>query len=243
MSGARPEFGGVLAVAGALQGASTQNEITGAYLDTIPGAVHASGYGVYILDPANLQPLNVAATVPDEFLDLYETEGRHDDPVLQEAVENRAPIDSSRLRRSWESSAVMSVLADAGYYHSMEAPIIVDGQIHGTLNMARSRTDEPFSAEDLATMGILAEQVGGSHKHARRAVPALEAVVGAEALLQRVELAAPGQPLDRLYLCPVGLGRQQNAALHQLAVEDDRAGSATAGVAADVGPGKIKGVP
>lgn len=190
MSGARPEFGGVLAVAGALQGASTQNEITGAYLDTIPGAVHASGYGVYILDPANLQPLNVAATVPDEFLDLYETEGRHDDPVLQEAVENRAPIDSSRLRRSWESSAVMSVLADAGYYHSMEAPIIVDGQIHGTLNMARSRTDEPFSAEDLATMGILAEQVGVALTRSKR----FEKLAG-DTLLLTDALDAASQPI------------------------------------------------
>lgn len=160
MSGARPELSGVIAVASALQGASTQSELTGAYLDTIANAVCAGAYGVYILDPASLQPINVAATVPDAFLDLYEAEGRHDDPVLLEAVENRAPIDSSRVRRSWESSAVLAVLADAGYYHSLEAPIIIEGQVHGTLNMARSRNDEPFSAKDLATMGVVSEQVG-----------------------------------------------------------------------------------
>ena len=170
MRGDLPQFGGVLAVAGALQAASTPGEITGAYLDSIPGAVSAAGYGFYILDPASMRPVEVAATVPDGFLDLYEQEGRRDDPVLEEAVERGAPIDSSRLSpsRSWDSSAVAGVLAIAGYYHSLEAPIIVDGVLQGTLNMARPRCDEPFSARDLATMGMVADHVGMALSRSRR---------------------------------------------------------------------------
>lgn len=170
MRGELPQFGGVLAVAGALQAASTPGEITGAYLDSIPGAVRAAGYGFYILDPASMRPVEVAATVPDGFLDLYEEEGRRDDPVLEEAVERGAPIDSSRLSpsRSWDSSAVAGVLAIAGYYHSLEAPIIVDGVLQGTLNMARPRSDEPFSVRDLATMGMVADHVGMALTRSRR---------------------------------------------------------------------------
>lgn len=170
MPGELPQFGGVLTVAGALQGASTPSEITGAYLDSIPGAVSAAGYGFYILDPASMRPVDVAATVPDEFLDLYEQEGRRDDPVLEEAVETGAPIDSSRLspQRSWDSSAVAGVLAGAGYYHSLEAPIIVDGVVQGTLNMARLRSDDPFSRRDLTTVGMVAEHVGLALTRSRR---------------------------------------------------------------------------
>ena len=53
--------------------------------------------------------------------------------------------------------------------------------------------------------------------------------------LQRRQLAVlAGEALDGRDLGAVGLDREQHAALHRLAVEEDRAGAAVAGVAADV---------
>jgi len=67
-------------------------------------------------------------------------------------------------------------------------------------------------------------------------------VVG-ERLLKAIELAVGGEPLDRLDHCAVGLDREHHAALHEHAVDEDRAGAAVASVAADMAAGQAEVVP
>jgi hypothetical protein len=55
-----------------------------------------------------------------------------------------------------------------------------------------------------------------------------------EAFLERVEFAVLRKPLDRDDRGAVGLNREQGARLGASAVDEDRAGAALAGVAADV---------
>ncbi len=158
-------------MAGALQEAQTARDVQAAYLCAITAVVPAGGYGFYVLDPADLHPVEVAADVPDDtFLQRYEDEGRQDDPVLEQAMTTLAPVDSSRLppERPWQESAVLNVLEQAGFYHSLEAPVVVDGAVHGTLNMARRRDDPSFSGHDLAVMRFVADQVGAALTRARR---------------------------------------------------------------------------
>ena len=64
--------------------------------------------------------------------------------------------------------------------------------------------------------------------------------MGVEGLLERRQLAALGEPLDRADARAVGLDGEEHAALHELAVEDDAAGAAVAGVAADVAAGEVE---
>jgi DNA-binding CsgD family transcriptional regulator/GAF domain-containing protein len=160
----------VLGAVAAVQGAASVREVQLAWLRSVPEAVPAAGYGFYLLEPSSLRPLDVAATVPDHFLQRYEDEGRQDDPVLQEAVARGGPIDSSRLGPPcrWQHSAVCAVLEEAGYHHSLEAPIIVDGVVEGTLNMARRKEEPPFSLEDLEALGLVTEQVAVAVTRARR---------------------------------------------------------------------------
>jgi DNA-binding CsgD family transcriptional regulator len=160
----------VLSAVGAIQGGASQREIQQAYLSAVSKVVHAAGYGFYVLDPITLHPIDVAANVPDIFLQQYEDVGRTDDPVLQQAVASQRPADSSRLPpgRSWRESAVLGVLEKAGYHHSLEAPVVVDGTVHATLNMAREPDAPPFSLEDLGAMAVLAEQIGAALTRARR---------------------------------------------------------------------------
>ncbi len=183
---------GVLDVTSALQRATTSREIQSAFLAAIPMAVPAGGHGFYVLDPSDRRPINVAATVPDSFLQRYEDEGRRDDPVLEEAMVSMAPIDSSRLpeERSWDASAVLTVLERAGFYHSLEAPVVVEGAVHATLNMARRRDAQPFSSHDLTVMGCVANQVGAALTRAQR----FEQITR-EALLLADALDASSQPI------------------------------------------------
>ena len=89
-------------------------------------------------------------------------------------------------------------------------------------------------------LGLAAEERRRAHQHPRRAVAALERVVRAERLLERGQLAAAGQTLDRLDARAVGLDGEHHAALDEHAVDDHRAGAAVARVAADVAAGEVE---
>ena len=86
--------------------------------------------------------------------------------------------------------------------------------------------------------GIVAQQIERGHQHARRAEAALQAVVLAERLLQRVERRRPRQPLDRRHLGAVGLHGEHQARARGLAVDQDRARAADAVLASDVRAGE-----
>src|ERR671925_612842 len=87
-------------------------------------------------------------------------------------------------------------------------------------------------------VAVRAEELDAAHDHARRAEAALERVVLPEGLLERMELAALREALDRRDLAAVGLDGEHGARLHRVPVEVDRAGAAEGRVAADLRPGK-----
>src|SRR2546430_6584458 len=90
----------------------------------------------------------------------------------------------------------------------------------------------------LGRVRVLRQQVGRGHDEARCAVPALQAVLVPEGLLDRVQLAILGQALDRGQALALGLDGEHRAALHRLAVDVDCAGAALACIAPDVRPGE-----
>src|SRR5512144_1769283 len=79
-----------------------------------------------------------------------------------------------------------------------------------------------------------------AHEHPGRAVAALERVVLVERLLERGELAVPRETLDGGDAHTFRLDGQQHAALHGLAVQVHRAGTAVPRVAADMRPGEAE---
>src|SRR5437899_580387 len=89
----------------------------------------------------------------------------------------------------------------------------------------------------LGVPALLEEGVAGQH-HPRRAEATLQAVLLHEAFLDGMELAVLLQPFDGGDVAAVGLHGQHRARLHGHAVEEDGAGAAVRGVAADVGAGE-----
>src|SRR5690348_16672018 len=88
-------------------------------------------------------------------------------------------------------------------------------------------------------IAITAHDVERGHGHARRAVAALEAVMLAESLLHRVQLAARlGQTLDRGDLGALALKRERGAGFCSDAVDMHDAGAALGRVAADMRAGQ-----
>ncbi len=89
-------------------------------------------------------------------------------------------------------------------------------------------------------IGVVGQQVGGRHDHARGAEAALEAVLLPEGGLERMQVVTGRHPFDRPDLASVRLDGQHRARLDGHAVHVDGAGTALAGVAADVGAGQVE---
>src|SRR4029077_11645140 len=114
------------------------------------------------------------------------------------------------------------------------------------VHVARAATEvalEPFADLVVGRARVLRQQIRRGHDHPRRAVAALQAVLVPERLLQRMELAVLGHAFDRGEAPALGLDREHRAALHGLAVDEDGAGPALAGVASDVGAREAGDVP
>ena len=181
-----------MALIGSLQRAMSVHEVQTAYVSAIASTVAGGGHGFYVLDPSDLRPTSVVATVPDRFLAHYEEEGRQDDPVLDAAVADGAVVTSSRLPagRPWKCSRVYEVLQEAGFGHSLEAAVLVDGDVTSTLNIARPADASPFSRGEARCMSVIADQVGAALTRARRYQQ-----ISDEALLLADALDAADQPI------------------------------------------------
>src|SRR6266508_2662192 len=95
------------------------------------------------------------------------------------------------------------------------APAEVAGQHLANLNVRRRRA--------------IPKERAGAHDDPRRAIAALEAVLGPEGLLERMQrLAGRRDSLDRADLVAVGLDRQHEAGADRLAVDEHCAGAAHA---------------
>jgi DNA-binding CsgD family transcriptional regulator/PAS domain-containing protein len=160
---------GQLRLAASLQGALTEAEVTKAYLDVVPDLIGARGRGFYRLDAAG-SPSAVVADVSADFLAEYEERGRAGDPVLDFVQAAQRPVDDTRACSvaQWHDSAAHDVLRGAGFYHSMEAPVIASGKFIGTINFARARNDLPFGINEMRTAGQAAEQLGIAVQRALR---------------------------------------------------------------------------
>src|SRR5690606_41309988 len=76
---------------------------------------------------------------------------------------------------------------------------------------------------------------GRAYDHSGGAIAALAPVTLAEAFLHRVQVSVGSDAFDSGDVGSVGLHREHRAGLHGLSVDMDCAGSAVAGLAADVG--------
>lgn len=183
-----PEATAQQRLAVSLQAALTEADVTRAFLLSSPALIGARGRAFYRLDPLSGAPSSVVADVSADFLQDYEERGRQGDPVLDFARAHLRPIDDigACSVREWERSPVHDVLRQAGFYHSMEAPVTASGAFIGTINFARARGDRPFSAADMAAAQTAAEQVGLAVERARRFEQRGERASILEAALDRV---------------------------------------------------------
>lgn len=145
-----------------LQAALTVAELSDVYVAAATGLLFARGRGLYKAEGPEQAFIGQAADVPQPLLDEYASVCPEQDPVLQAAISSGRPAVSSDkvLAERWESSRAHAVLNQFGYAHSMKAPVIISGELWGSIHFTRFREDPPFTSVDRTAATVIGEQVG-----------------------------------------------------------------------------------
>src|ERR1700738_1286952 len=154
-------------------------------------------------------------------------------PAIETSSGRRARLCFLGCRFLWSSRLLPHLLGCP--LHRLDDVLVA----RAAADVARDRPADLL----LAGIGVLIQQRLGDQHHPGSAEAALEPVLLFEARLYRVQLAARGEPFDGRHLAAIRLDGEERAGLDRRAVQQDRAGAAAGGVAADVGAGQPQGLP
>ena len=135
-------------------------EIELEYLRFIAPVIPAHATALYLFKPGKPNPIRIVGKgVNEEFLAHYETMGRELDPLRRWITENHSPYLSQLLLglEGWKHHPVYRVVGMMGIDLAMQAPIIADGEIIGTLNFGREACEGPFTKVDLRAVSIISK--------------------------------------------------------------------------------------
>lgn len=144
----------LLKLSAALAGASDVKSARAVVVDHLDDIVPCRAHGIYELYADGSMVVDNSPNVPSWFLDAYEAEARVSDPIYAGVCRYLAPVDSGRLLhwRRWKSEVVYELLDRVGFQRSLQAPVLVNGAVRGTLNIARDNADPPYSRVDVARL-------------------------------------------------------------------------------------------
>jgi DNA-binding CsgD family transcriptional regulator len=140
--------------------ARTVADLAKSVLDEAGELVGARGVGLYVFEGSIVN----AKGVPTKLLSQYEKIGRDNDPVLAIVKRQHAPCAApiAELRKYGRANGLpdgyMELLDYNVGHHYMLAPVLVDGEVIGTLNFARAE-DREFGVRELSIASALALHV------------------------------------------------------------------------------------
>lgn len=151
----------VLNVAAFLAGAESLGDLVRRLYEGAPRLFGDTMVGFDVLDPRTHTLESTSAQgVSAFFLARYDHLARHSDPVLEQALLTRDVAYNLAMMtvHEWRSLAVYD---DVFSLHHMVAlayaPVVIDGKVVATLNLARSADDSAFAPDELQRAGELAK--------------------------------------------------------------------------------------
>ena len=150
-------------VLGALSRADDLRALETRYLQHARRLLPGTAFGIYVFRP-NTVTVEECATVgvSDFFLARYEDVGRGADPLLHGLLSEQVPVDSGSLMgvREWRDSAIYrAVYSLHGFGQAVQAPIVADGAVIGTLNFGGGDA-RTLAAPHVELAGALGRVVG-----------------------------------------------------------------------------------
>lgn len=151
----------VLSVATFLAGAESFDDLTRRLYEGAPRLFGNTMVGFDVLDPHTHRLESTSAQgVSAFFLARYDRLARHSDPVLEQALLTR-DVAYNLAMMSAEQWRSLALYDDVFSLHRMVAvayaPVIIEGQVVATLNLARSADNSTFAPDELQRAGELAQ--------------------------------------------------------------------------------------
>ncbi|MBO1325085.1 LuxR C-terminal-related transcriptional regulator [Acetobacter sp. TBRC 12305] len=116
----------------------------------------SSALGLYMFNGSDLQNL-LCLGVPEGFVAEYRDLIGSSDPLLQNVLAHRSPVDGRALlgAKSWSGSSIGALLLRWNLHHHMCGPIFFDGQVKGIIYTASIHPTRPYTASSVAFMDCL----------------------------------------------------------------------------------------
>lgn len=147
----------------AVDRATSAHEVKLRVLDHIGEVFGAGALGIYVFGPdGNLTELH-SRGVRDGFILVYEQLGREHDPILARALATRHATDDSIVFEgdAWQRSPLYRECGGPWLIeHYLCVPLVIGGQIAGTINLGRRSAAHPFDERDRTWASELARRVG-----------------------------------------------------------------------------------
>ncbi|MES9828823.1 MAG: helix-turn-helix transcriptional regulator [Candidatus Thiodiazotropha sp.] len=138
-------------------------ELQKTFFATTPQFVDADAFGMYLLDEKHKTKELFSYQANQKFLTEYE-DIRRSDPIFMHMLKKKSLTHSLEVfrDRDWRKQPLYKFLSKWGLDHTIEAPLIVDGQIIGTLNMARG--GKHFRNDSLIYAQFICGEINSAYK-------------------------------------------------------------------------------
>ncbi len=138
--------------------ARTQGQLADGLLRHTQRLFGVQAVGFYLFDN-DYRPVDVRLRgLPDRFLNDYESLGRDVDPVLRYIMDTHSAAHDGLVltERAWHDEPLYQHVSHRyRLEHIMTGPIVGEGRLVGTLNIAREDETAPFRPRELMTLSAL----------------------------------------------------------------------------------------
>ena len=142
----------------------TLEDLRKAFFFVAPKFVHGNAYGMYLFDEKLNTETIFYYQANQKFLNEYESI-RNVDPLFKCLLQKQKFTHSLEMfdMQEWLKQPLHDFLSQWGLDYSIEAPLIVDGQVKGTLNIARSGR-KYFEPDCLTSASFLCQEIDAAFK-------------------------------------------------------------------------------
>jgi DNA-binding CsgD family transcriptional regulator/PAS domain-containing protein len=211
--------------------------------------VPAHAYGWYQFKRDTVEPDVISARgVSDRFLALYESEGRARDPIFARVVAGLSTVSSDHHLNARERRAFrfQGEISSGRIARAIQAPLVVAGELLGSINVARDPNAPAFSRSDTERLAVIARHASIAIARAQR-----ERELGSHCTLVEAALDLLGLPLiltgpggDVIFANRAAgrlLGKRAAGLASGLRTTAEMLASNTGGVATAIVPGETSG--
>jgi DNA-binding CsgD family transcriptional regulator len=129
------------------------------------GAIQAPAFGIYLLNPRLPIPRKFFGTgAPRAFLEEYDESYRALDPIYDFVVRERSVGDGAHVLggREWRTHPLRRWLCHWGWQHSLQGPVLIRGEVAGTVNFARGADGGAFTERSRRVAQVICEEVSAA---------------------------------------------------------------------------------